>query len=62
MADKVCIFVVGGPEDIRASTVDKIIEALKFTEIAPDLKLYSSMQDADELKWRHLSSYSGWQS
>lgn len=61
MDDKVCIFVVGGPDDIRAETVDRIIDTLRFAEIARDLKLYSSIQDADELKWRQLSSHSGWQ-
>lgn len=61
MSDKVCIFVVGGPDDVRAQTVDEIIAALRCNPLSCDLKLYSSIQDADELKWRHLSSYSGWQ-
>lgn len=62
MSDKVCIFVVGGPDDIRAQTIDEIIEALRFNPLSRDLKLYSTWQGADEVKWRALSSHSGWQS
>ncbi|MDE2103455.1 MAG: hypothetical protein KGL39_39805 [Patescibacteria group bacterium] len=61
MSDKICIFVVGGPDDLRAQTIDEIIAALRYNPLSRDLKLYSTIQDADEVKWRQLSSYSGWQ-
>jgi len=61
MSDKVCIFVVGGPDDIRSQTIDEIIAALRFSRVANDLKLYSTWQGADEVKWRALSSHTGWQ-
>ena len=59
--DKVCIFVVGGPDDIRAQTVDAIIAALRTNPVSENLRLFSSLDDAGQLKWNQLSSYSGWQ-